>query len=153
MRHVESIGLRRRLAALGLLVCGGLVVAGCGGNRSASSAQPDGKERITRLFNLYRTYSDANHKAPASEQALQEFGQKLSANERADRLIGDDLEGIFVSPRDNKKFVVRYNTKLDPSKSRAVIWEEDGQDGMRFVALSIGYTVEYNDSMLAEAKK
>jgi hypothetical protein len=153
MRGVDSRGLRAQIAWLGLIAFSGLVLAGCGGSSSASSAQPDGKERIGRLFNLYRAYSDAKGKGPPSEQALKEFGQKLSATERADRLIGDDLEGIFVSPRDNKKFVVRYNQKLDPSRSRAVIWEEDGKDGMRFVALSMGYTVEYNDSMLAEAKK
>jgi hypothetical protein len=153
MRGVGSWGLHVQLIVLSWVACLGPVLAGCSGSSSASPAQPDGKERISRLFNLYRAYSDANHKGPPNEQALKEFGQKLPANERADRLIGDDLESIFVSPRDNKKFVVRYNMKLDPSKSRAVIWEEDGKDGMHFVALSIGYTVEYNDSMLADAKK
>jgi hypothetical protein len=152
MRGVGSIGLPGQLWALIVLACGGLVLAGCGSS-SASSAQPDGKERISRLFNLYRAYCDAKGKGPPSEQALKEFGQKLPAKDRADRLIGDDLEEIFVSPRDNKKFVVRYNMKLDPSKSRAVIWEEDGKDGMRLVALSMGYKVEYDDNMLAEAKK
>ena len=88
-----------------------------------------------------------------AEQALRDFGQKLTAQERADLLIGDDLEGIFTSPRDNEKFVVRYNARLDPSQSRAIAYESKGVNGLRYVALSIGYVVEYDEEQLKDYKK
>jgi hypothetical protein len=110
-------------------------------------------DRISKLANLYRLYVEKNRKGPPSEEALREFGQKLSETERADRRIGNDLEGIFTSPRDNKKFVVRYNLKIDPSQDRAVAWEDTGVAGKRVVALSQGYIVEYDEETLNGFKK
>ena len=134
--------------ALGLCV----VVSGCGGSQ-ATGGQPDVQDRLKKLFNLYKAYVDKNQKGPPSEQALRGFGQALSSQERADKLIPDDLESLFTSPRDGKKFVVQYNVKLDPSKNRAIAWEADGKDGMRYVALSIGYISLYDEKTLNEAKK
>ena len=127
-------------------------LAGCGG-RAGAAAKPEAQDRINKLLQLYRAYVDRNKKGPPSEQALREFGQKLTPQERADLLIGDDLDGIFTSPRDNEKFVVRYNVKLDPSQSRAIAWEATGKDGLRYAALSIGYVVEYDEEQLKEYKK
>ena len=140
----------RGAAAMGAgLLVAAFVVSGCG-QGPATAQRPDAQDRITKLYNLYRAYVDAQHRPPPNEQALKEFGQKLTPDQRSARLIGDDLENIFVSPRDGKKFVVRYNVRLDPSQNKAVIWEEVGQNGMHWVALSIGYTVEYDEQMLKE---
>jgi hypothetical protein len=136
--------------ALSLCASSGFV--GCAGGAGAA-AQSDAKEELGKLFNLYRLYVEKNKKGPASEEALREFGKGLSAEERASRLIGDDLDGIFTSTRDNKKFVVRYNLRIDPSQNKAVAWEETGVDGRRLVALTMGYVVEYDDTMLNQAKK
>ena len=38
-------------------------------------------------------------------------------------------------------------------QNRAVMWEEDGQKGMRFVAQSMGYVAENDEKSLAEIKK
>jgi hypothetical protein len=130
-----------------------LLAAGCAGRGGASSGQLDGQARLNSLFNLYRAYVDANRKGPPNEEALREFGQKMTPADREAKLIGDDLENIFVSPRDGKKFVVRYNVRIDPSQNKAVAWEETGVGGMRLVALSIGYIVEYDEQTLADYKK
>src|SRR6267142_1243366 len=113
---------------------------GCGD--SVAPPQSDSQDRLAKLMNLYRAYADKNPKGPPNEQALREFGQKLSPSERADRLIGDDLESIFVSPRDKQKFNVKYNIKPEPAVNRALAWEATGQNGRRWVALTNGYTVE-----------
>jgi hypothetical protein len=135
------------------LVVGLCLAAASCANTEATSSQPDVQDRLKKLFNLYKAYVDKNQKGPPSEQALREFGQSLSPQERADRLIPDDLESIWTSPRDNKKFVVQYGVKLDPSKNRAIAWEADGKEGMRYVALSIGYISLYDEKTLNEAKK
>jgi hypothetical protein len=126
--------------------------AGCGSN-AGGAAKPEAQDRINKLLQLYRAYVDRNKKGPPNEQALREFGQKLTPQERADLLIGEDLEGIFTSPRDNEKFVVKYNVKLDPAQNRAIAYESKGQNGLRYVALSIGYIVEYDEEQLKDYKK
>src|SRR5262245_60651018 len=112
--------------------------SGCGGG-GGGTPEPDAKVRLNKLLRLYQVYVEKNKKGPPNEQALREFGQKLSAKERDEYLIGDDLESIFTSPRDGQKYVIQYNLKLDPGgQTQAVAWEAAGQGGQRFVALSVG---------------
>jgi hypothetical protein len=119
----------------------------------AAQPEPEAKVRLRKVLQLYKVYVDKNKKGPPNEQALREFGQKLSSQERDEYLIGDDLDGIFTSPRDNQKYVIRYNLKLDPGgQTRAVAWEATAQDGTRFVALSLGYVEEYDDETFEQYK-
>jgi len=140
-----------------LLVTCWLVVHLCWANLGCgrrAPAEPEAKVRLTKVLRLYQVYVDRNGKGPPNEQALRDFGQKLSAKERDEYLIGDDLDSIFTSPRDKQKYVVQYNLRLDPGgPPRALAWEATGQAGMRFVALSIGYVEEYDDETLAQYKK
>jgi hypothetical protein len=116
--------------------------------------EPEAKVRLTKVLSLYKLYVDKHKKGPPNEQALRELGQKLSPQERDEYLIGDDLDSIFISPRDNQKYVIQYNLRLDPGgQTRAVAWEATAQDGMRFVALSMGYVEEYDDETFKEYKK
>ena len=138
------------VACLVLMLCCSLV--GCG-NVAAPAAQDDTYERLRKVYNLYRAYVDKNQKGPASEEALREFGKNLSPQERAERSIGDDLDSIFVSPRDKEKFVVQYNLKPNPAKPQALAWEATGKNGMRCVVLTMGYPAEYDEKTLNEAKK
>ena len=126
--------------------------SGCG--RGGGSTEPEAKVRLTRLLRLYQLYAEKNKKGPPDEQALRAFGQKLSPQERDEYLIGDDLDSIFTSPRDNQKYVIRYNLKLDPGgQTRAVAWEATPQNGTRFVALSLGYVEEYDDETFEQYNK
>jgi hypothetical protein len=127
------------------------LVVGCGPPTSAP--QPDAKVRLTQVLRLYTAYYEKYRKGPPNEQALREFGQKLTPAEREANLLMDDLENIFTSPRDNQKFEIRYNTRIDPGQSRAVVWEATGKDGKRFVALTNGYVEEYDEQTFAEHKK
>ena len=146
-------------AGCGLVLSGWLVVFSCltsaGCTSSAGSAsQADAKERIWQLFRVYKAYVERNKKGPPDEQSLREFGARLSPQERDEAMIGDDLEGIFTSPRDGQKYVVRYNLKLEPTgPTKGVIWEAQGEGGYRFVALTMGYVEEYNETMFKEYTK
>src|SRR5262245_33306999 len=112
-----------RLVLLGwaaALCCSGLAC-----NRDAPP-DPDAKVRLEKLLRLYQAYVNKHRKGPPDEEALRSFGQSLSPQERTDFLIGDDVEGIFTSPRDKQKYVIQFNLKLDPSgATRAVAWESD----------------------------
>ena len=131
-----------------LLLCAAL--AGCRG-AVAASTEPEAKERLKQLLELYRHFVLKNGKGPANEQDLRAFGQKLTPAERASYLIGDDLESIFISPRDNQKFQIRYGLKLDATgPTRAVAWEATPQNGKRFVALTMLYVEEYDEQTFQE---
>jgi hypothetical protein len=128
-----------------------LGLAGCPSQTAAPVS--DAQTRLSHLMNLYRFYVEKNQKGPANEAALREFGQKLSPEERASRLIGDDLENIFTSPRDNQKFLIKFNFKPEPSTNKALAWEATGKDGRHFVALTMGYVVEYDEEQLKQYTK
>ena len=129
------------------------LVAGSAGCGSSATAEPDAKVGITKLLRLYQLYVEKNQKGPPDEQALRDFGKKLSPKERDEYLIGEDLESVFISPRDKQKYVIKYNARLDPSNMQAVAWEATGEGGMRFVALSNGYVEEYDEETLKQYKK
>ena len=125
---------------------------GCRGTQAAV-AQPEVSARITSLLRLYQAYVDKHKKGPANEAALLEFGQKLTPQEREAYLINEPIENIFTSPRDQQKFVVKYNQRIDPGQNRAIAWEATGVNGKRFVALSIGYIEEYDEATLKDYQK
>src|SRR5688500_7075153 len=92
-------------ARLILVVIAALLVASAslvGCSSSAAPAQPDAEVRIGKLFRVYQAYVQKHQKGPPREEALREFGQKLSAKEREDYSIGEDVESLFTSPRDNQ---------------------------------------------------
>jgi hypothetical protein len=138
------------------LVCGAAVIVsclhlGCGGS---GPPEPEAKVRLTKLFRLYKVYVEKNKKGPPDEQTLRAFGQKLSPQERDEYLLGDDLDAIFTSPRDQQPFAIRYHLKLEPGgQTRAVAWEANGQAGKRYVALTAGYVEEYDDETFKEYNK
>jgi hypothetical protein len=142
--------ISRPLATVTVTILIGIGPSGCG--PTVAPPEPEAKVRLTKLLRLYQVYVDKNKKGPPSEQALREFGSKLSPQQRDEYLIGDDLDTIFTSPRDNQKYEVRYNVKLDPGDTRAVAWEATGQSGMRYVALSTGYVEEYDEETFKEYK-
>jgi len=143
--------MRSRWIALAISLLS-LSIVGCAGS-GVAPPEPDAKDRLEQFYNLYRAYADKNQKPPPSEEALRDFAAKLSPEERSARLIGDDLEKIFVSPRDNEKFVVKYNVRPEPAVNRAVAWEAKGSNGLRYVALTMGYVVEYDDEQLKQYSK
>src|SRR5262245_3650360 len=142
---------RRFLATVAGAILVGIGGFGCG--PTVAPPEPDAKVRLTKLLRLYQVYVDKNKKGPPNEQALRDFGSKLSPQQRDEYLIGDDLDTIFTSPRDNQKYEVRYNVRLDPGDTRAVAWEATAQNGMRYVALSTGYVEEYDEETFKEYKR
>ncbi|HKB05195.1 MAG TPA: hypothetical protein VKD90_23425 [Gemmataceae bacterium] len=141
----------RLVAAACAVVVSVGALPGCG--PPEAPPEPEAKVRLQKVLRLYQVYVERNKKGPPDAQALKAFGQKLTPQERDEYLIGDDLESIWVSPRDNQPYEVRYNLRLDPAQNRAVAWEAVGKDGNRYVALSTGYVEEYDDATFREYKQ
>lgn len=144
---------RREIAIAGwMLFLTAVFLIGCdsGGGKDIKS-DSEGKTRVTQLLRLYKAYYDRNKKGPPDEQTLREFGNKLTAEERASFLISDDIDTLFTSPRDKQKYVIRYNQRLEPTgPMRGIAWEAQGEEGRRYVALSNGYVEEYREEAAKE---
>jgi len=139
---LSPAGPAKFIIGMMLSIC--LFSIGCESHTSGVT-QTDTKTQIERLFNLYKTYVDIKNKAPANEEALKEFAKGLSDKDKDERMIGKDLESIFVSPRDKEPFVVVYGQSLSPGGAPvAVIYEKTGLNGSKYAALSIGYAEEYD---------
>lgn len=142
------LGLSLLIAQLACLIA----PLGCSSRPPVAPLEANASDRLYKLFNLYRLYIEKYRKGPPSEQELLAFGKKLDATERESRNIGSDVESIFVSPRDKKNFVVRYNLP-DMNAVKAIAWEAEGKDGRSFVALTRGNVEEYDEQMFKEYTK
>jgi hypothetical protein len=130
-----------------------LALTGCGGASPAATSEPEAKQRLTQVLRLYNAHLDKLKKAPASEQALVDFAKQLTPSEREAYLLTEFSEATLTSPRDNQKFVVKYNLRLVPGENRGIAWEATGQGGRRFVALSAGYVEDLAEERAREYMK
>ena len=131
-----------------------LTVAGCTSTAPTGTSDPPAKLRLERILEFYRSYIDDKKQAPPDEKALKDYIQALPADRKQGFGMVDDLDQLFTSARDNQKYVVRYKLKFSPGgETEAVAWEQTGQDGRRFVALTVGYVQEYADADFKELKK
>ncbi len=144
----------RRAFALGLLaVCCCALSPGCQ-SYSSGVTTTDASTRLSKVLNLYKAYVERNQQGPADKAALVEFGKKLTPQERDEYLIGEDLETIFISPRDNQPFEIKYGLTLAAGgDTQALAWEAVGKDGKQYAALTMGYVEEYDDETLREYQR
>jgi hypothetical protein len=151
---METLSMRPVVAVVGKMVLLiSISLLGCS-KPVGGDAPQEAKEHLWQLFRLYKAYVERNKKGPPDEQALRDFGNKLSIEERKGYIIGEDIDGLFVSPRDKQKYVIRYNQRLDPvGGTRGVIWEVEGMGGTHLMALSNGYVEEYDETMFKEYSK
>lgn len=135
------------------VVIAAALLAGCDAPPTGTT-DPPAKLRLERIVSFYRYYQADRKQPPPDEKALKEYVRGLPAEKKQGFGMTDDLDQLFVSPRDGKPFAVRYKVRIDPGAgSEAVAWEKDGQNGGRFVALMMGYVQEYADADFKGLKK
>jgi hypothetical protein len=134
-------------------VAGAVFFAGC--TTPTGTTDPEAKLRLERLQELYLRYTNEhNGKAPPSEKAFKEYIKKIPKPERDAIHVPDDVDSLFVSPRDGQKYTFRYGVRLYAGgETEALAWETTGQNGTRFVLLNIGQVQEYTDADFNELKR
>ncbi len=119
-----------RCLILGFVAC---FVLGCGETPPGVKYNSTNVRRVRTAYNIYARLN--NLKGPTSEEEFKEFMKSdLTAKIRLER-IGvkvEDFDEIFISERDGKPFKVRYGLK--GTQDHAVVFEEEGVDGKRFIA-------------------
>jgi len=126
--QVPSRGFRRvRVFAARLALLGILVGAGCG------KAPPPENRTLRDLAVQYGRYASQNQgMGPPGAKELKEFIKENAT------VPVDDVEKLFISPRDKQPYVVYYNLQLGVPNSKggpAIAHEQVGANGKRFVAL------------------
>jgi len=124
-----------------------LVAAGCQ-DKTGRELEPV-ESNVKNIAIFYGRYVSQNRgRTPPNEEALKKFIASHPATELAALKI-TDVEQLFVSPRDNQPYVVRYGAKLPPpgpSGSPVIAYEKDGVGGRRFVAFAHAGVEELDDA-------
>ena len=140
MRHCRS----RSATLFGFaVVC--VTLAGCTGG---GGQLPPAHANLQNLAKFYGMYQSQNKgKTPADEKTFKEFIRKSDPAAKVDEM--------FVSPRDNEPYVVRYNQKLGvPGQFAPIIaYEKAGSGGRHMVARSLGQVEEVDAAALKDQLK
>jgi hypothetical protein len=151
---------RKRLLMWGVpaavLVVAALVWGLSGSNVPKQTVFPESKLKLDRLYDAYKSYCDRNKKAPANEQALKDYVQKLPQPDKDKLNLPANVDELFVNPRDGQKYEARWGMMADPATApaKALIWEKStDNDGRRWARLANGATDFYYDQEFDHLKK
>lgn len=129
------------LAAAGLA----FLLAGC-----SNSAQEAAKEssNIKPLAIFYGQYVGRHQgQAPPNEAEFKAFVKENQSTVQG--LTIADADALFISSRDNKPYVVIYGAATGPpgpANQPVVIYEQEGVNGMRYVASTLGAVEEVDEA-------
>lgn len=139
IRFLQAAAIRG--CAIGLLFS----LASLSGCNSAPPPE-DARLQIERVANWrIKFLADHNRKPPKDQAEFEAYVEKMLQ----DRGEPYDRTEMFVSPRDNKDWVVRYGPETAKlSDSAIVIHEAEGYDGKVLVATAMGRSTEIDKSEL-----
>ena len=134
-----------------LLAALGVAAGGCGPKVTPVEREPEGREEMRRLVSLYSTYRSTNNGPPANADQLKAWAKKQGGAKLKEMAETDDLDKIFVSPRDHQPFVVLpMNTATARGPMIVIAYEKQGLNGQRYVASAQGSIFEADDARFRE---
>lgn len=137
---------------LGVGLCLATVVfcvlpSGCGGSRRESQEREE--SNLKPLGLLYGQFIGQHRgQPPASEEEFKGFIRSAGTKQLAGFGV-TDLESLFISPRDQKPYVVLYG-RAPVGTARVVAYEQEGKGGMRFIVTDLGRVQEVDEARFAE---
>ena len=136
----------RRSIRLGPLLLGVLLLGGCGrGGGVAKSELPSDQQHILKVASLCAQYKRENRaKLPTSIDELKAFAKKLS-KEKQKQYGVDDVEKMFISPRDNQPYGINNTGSEHAGMTKILVYEQVGVNGKRMTASSLGTAQEVDE--------
>jgi hypothetical protein len=132
------------VGVLALLGIGYLLIWGWSTTAPMTTSDPPAKVRLLRLGEKYLQYVNEKGKAPPNEAALLPYLKQYHADDLQFTDCANDPTQLLISPRDGKKFVIRYGLGTVQRDSTPLAWESQGEGGQRFVFQGTGYVEEIN---------
>lgn len=128
-----------------------VLCAGCGTPKSGPIA-PE-QTALSWLGTMYGMYiGQHGGETPKSADDLRKFVEKTVKPDTLSRLKVSNVEGLFVSPRDGKPYVLVSYAKLPPpvggQPAPIALCEAEGQGGKRAVAFVGGNTQQVTEQEL-----
>jgi hypothetical protein len=96
---------------------------------------------IQRLTNLYSAFQMAHYgPGPQNEADFKQFITDVMgpAHLKLMQIDPDKIDALFISERDHKPFRVKYGVEGGPGVVNAVVFEEEGINGIRQVGFNGG---------------
>jgi hypothetical protein len=121
-------------------------IAGCGGQ---SKSHDRDLADINTIATVYRSYTKEYGEPPPNEQAFRKYVNSLPMDKR-EQLKAVDVDGIFVSPRDQLPYVVGYGEATNGRIPDCFVYEKEGLEGKRWVANIMGYVSELDEAELSK---
>jgi hypothetical protein len=123
-----------------------LVIVGPGCTTS-STPPPMNQLHIESIAGWFAHYKNSNgNKPPPNEQALIAFIQK-NLQERGTTA---DIEEMFTSPRDGKKYVINYKPNSTNPERNVVVYESEGAGGTKWIGYESKWSEEVDEATLKE---
>ena len=142
LRAVLGAGLCLATVVLGLLT------VGCGGaQRRAKQREESNLKPLAILYGQF--IGQHRGRPPASEEEFKKFIGSFGKEQLATFNVAD-LDSLFVSPRDQKPYVVLYGKAPRAGSARVIAYEQEGQGGTRFVATDLGKVEEVDEARFRE---
>lgn len=102
---------------------------------------------------FYGQYTGSHRgQPPASEEEFKTY-LKTIRPEALKSLNVTDIESLLISSRDKKPYVIRYGKVQGPAGPGGMpvfAYEQDGIDGRRYVATSVGAVAEVDETKFRE---
>ncbi|MFO0810512.1 MAG: hypothetical protein U0746_17945 [Gemmataceae bacterium] len=125
----------------GALLALAAVSIGCSSDKTAEQVAAMNDSNIKRTVNLYTAYM-AHHgwATPKSEEELKGYVKVglPAENLKMMKVDLEKLDEVFVSERDGKPFKIKYGAPGGMGAKVPVVFEQDGQGGIRQVAYTFG---------------
>ena len=137
--HPVEVGL-----ALALVLS--IALTGCGPSAATKKAAEQQTSNLKALARAFGQYSGQHRgQLPPGEPELKEFVRSLTPEARD----GKDADALFVSERDGKPYVILFgdlNGPPGPGGFPVCMYEQEGKNGKRIVASTVGATEEVDEA-------
>jgi hypothetical protein len=136
--------MNRRLCLLLLAIGSASTLIGCAPRTESAATESSNLKPLAVYYG--RFVSSNRGRGPKDEKELKEFIQKRPQSE-LDNFGIKDVDGLFISSRDKKPYKFKFEAKPSAPGGSATIfaWEQDGVDGKRYVAGTLGEIKEVGD--------
>jgi hypothetical protein len=150
----------RRVPEIGLLLCQFLSVmflsVGCGSTSPADAVAAMNDSSIRKVANLYMAFQLRNGmRGPKDEAEFKAFIQNDMPRNKLDmmQVNPDAVDELFISEKDGQPFEVNYGLSGSAMSVMAVVFEQQGVNGMKRVGFTNGPVKEVNDEQYQQLKK
>jgi hypothetical protein len=136
----------RRVAVLCLVGLACTAMGGCGSRQKSLAREQSGLKRVAILYG--RFLSQHRGQPPANEAEFQKYVKSLPPADLASFGI-EDSKRLFISNRDDKPYIIIYGEPKGPpgpGGAPVIAYEQEGKDGKRWVASSLGAVEEVDEA-------